>query len=46
MLGEVLICERELDNTKDDYAVGILKDVDTRKYFNNATQLIAKNNKN
>ena len=43
MLGEVLICKRELDNTQDRYSVAILKDVARcQKYFYNATQLIIK----
>ena len=42
MLGEVLISKRELDNTKDGYAVSTIKDVDAQKYSNNATKLITK----
>ena len=38
----ILISERGLDNTENGYAVSTIKDVDTQKYPNNATKLIAK----
>ena len=40
VLEEVLICERELDNAENRYAVAILKNVDACKYVKNAMKLI------